>query len=58
MHSVRCNHSRDESYWIYDARGIELARVCERCEASVRERYRYDVQHDSQYWHDEEIDED
>lgn len=26
-----CEHTRDESWWEYDRRGIELCRVCDKC---------------------------
>lgn len=38
-----CNHSRPESYWLNDAQGIPVARVCQRCEAAVKARYRPEI---------------
>ena len=54
-----CNcGSGKESWWIYDARGIELARVCEDCEETKKKSYRVDVLYDSNYECNEEIEED
>lgn len=55
---AKCNHTRDESWWEHDARGIPLARVCERCVDEVLAKYRPDVLTDPQYWADEVIEED
>lgn len=54
---AHCNHTKDESWWEYDARGIPLARVCERCQAEKLASYRPDVLTDSGYWADEDIEE-
>ena len=44
-------------YWgEYDARGIYLCRVCEKCRDAKLSKYRPDVLTDSNYWHDEPID--
>lgn len=43
---------------VYDARGIYLARVCDKCRRQKLSKYRADVLHDSNYWHDEPISED
>jgi hypothetical protein len=32
-----------DSWWAKDAQGIELCRVCDRCEASKLERYRPEI---------------
>jgi len=42
-------------HWLYDARGIPLARVCDTCEAEKLAKYRPDVLTDPDYWHDEEL---
>lgn len=55
---MSCNHNRENSWWEHDARGIPLARVCDKCEATVLARYRRDVRTDSNYWADEEIEAD
>lgn len=49
--------SGQESWWENDARGIPLARVCEKCRAEKLSRYRPDVLTDGQYWADEPIEE-
>ena len=41
-----------------DARGIFLCYSCKECEVEKFARYRPDVLSDSNYWHDEPIDED
>jgi hypothetical protein len=49
-------HSRgDGSWWEYDARGIELCRVCDKCKAAKLAGYRHEVLTDSQYEADEPI---
>jgi len=50
--------SGHHSWWAKDARGIELARVCEICQDEKLAAYRTDVLTDNNYWHDEEIDDD
>lgn len=47
-----------ESRELYDARGIYCARVCDLCEARKRASFRPDIFTNSNYWHDEPIDED
>lgn len=42
----------------YDARGIFLCYLCDKCEKHQLSRYRPDVLTDPNYWHDEPIDED
>lgn len=41
-----------------DARDILVARVCDRCENSIRLRYRNEIFTDPNYWADERIEED
>ncbi len=41
------------SWWAKDARGIELCRVCEKCEEFKMRRYRPEVLIDSQYQADD-----
>jgi hypothetical protein len=43
------------SWWAKDARGIELARVCEDCEKEKLSKYRPDVLTNPNYWADEPI---
>lgn len=55
----KCNcGSNNFPFWIYDARGIPLVRVCNSCEEEKLKRYRKDVLSDSEYECCEEIDED
>jgi hypothetical protein len=56
----RCLHhtKADGSWWAKDAGGIELARVCDRCEAAKLASYRREVLTDSNYSHEEPIDSD
>jgi len=48
----------DGSWWLCDARGIEVARVCEECVDEVKKEYRSDIFEDPNYWHDEPIEDD
>lgn len=43
------------SWWENDARGIPLARVCDRCKEAKLAGYRPEVLTDSNYWADEPI---
>jgi hypothetical protein len=47
--------SGKESWWEYDARGIELCRVCEKCKKEKLKRYRPEVLTDPNYWSEEPI---
>ena len=40
---MRCRHQKHETWWEYDAQGIPLARVCERCVARVLAKYRPEI---------------
>lgn len=40
--SCKCG-SNKESYWLYDFQGIEVAKVCEDCENTVKKRYRPEI---------------
>ena len=42
---------------LYDARGIYVSKVCEKCEAKIKAGFRSDIFTDSDYWHDEPIEE-
>ena len=44
-----------DSYWQFDARGIELCRACPKCRKEKLARYRPEVLTDSQYQADEPI---
>lgn len=46
------------SWWEHDARGIPLARVCDKCRDEKLSRYRPEVLTDSNYECCEEIDDD
>ena len=59
MTNETCNgrHTKnDGSYWVNDARGIPLARVCPKCAEYKLAKYRKNVRTDSNYWADEIID--
>ena len=50
-----CNH-KDQYQWNeYDARGIYLVAVCEKCVDKSLSVYRSDVLTDPNYWADEDI---
>ena len=52
----RCDRNRRRE--LVDARGIFCCFVCDECEEHKRSKYRADIFTDSNYWHDEPIDED
>lgn len=54
--SKPCNHTKDTSWWEYDARGIPLARVCNRCVKDRLAGYRPEVLTDANYDTNEDID--
>lgn len=57
MNDRTCNcGSGLESRWAYDARGIELCRVCPECRETKLSVYRPEVLTDPNYWVDEPID--
>ena len=52
-----CNcGSEEEAEEVYDARGIYVARVCDKCRKEKLSHYRPDIFTDSDYWTDEPID--
>ena len=54
-----CSCGSGKPFWeLHDARGIYVARVCQKCEGRVRSKYRPDIFEDPNYWADEPIDED
>jgi len=60
LHEARpcpCGSGKD-SFWRNDARGIPLCRTCDDCHERKMAGYRQDVLTDSNYWHDEPIEED
>jgi hypothetical protein len=50
-----CQHEGEYSWWEYDARGIPLCMVCDRCEDAKLSKYRDDVLTDANYWAEEDI---
>ncbi len=52
-----CAHTREDSWEEYDARGIYLCRVCDKCQAEKLRGYRPEVLTDSNYDHTEPIEE-
>ena len=60
MSDTKCDgqHMKgDGSYWVNDARGIPLARVCPSCQAAKLSKFRPEVLSDNDYECDESIDE-
>jgi hypothetical protein len=51
----RCG-SGEDSYWHYDARGIELGKWCDKCAGGHLKGYRQDVLDNANYEADEDID--
>ena len=54
MRECPCGSGRN-SWWENDARGIPLARVCQKCRAEKLAKFRPEVLIDSQYECDEPI---
>jgi len=52
-----CTHP-DGGWWEYDARGIELCKVCDRCYNAKMSQYRESVLVDPNYEADEPIEPD
>ena len=52
-----CLHENEVSWWEYDARGIELCKVCDKCYTNKMAQYRPEVLTDSNYDIDETIEE-
>lgn len=48
-HSDSHTHTKENSYWIYDARGIPVKRVCYLCEEKVKATYRPEIFDDPSY---------
>lgn len=51
-----CGQSPNFSYWLTDARGIPVARVCDSCVERIKARFRPEIFADPQYVADEPID--
>ena len=54
-HQCRLDPDVDYSWDEYDARGIYLSRVCDKCEKAKLSQYRPEVLSNANYWADEEI---
>lgn len=39
LRSHQLNHTRENSWWMNDAKGIPLCRVCDECEQSAIDSY-------------------
>jgi hypothetical protein len=48
-------HEGEDSWWEYDARGIPLCKVCDKCEEVKLSEYRRDVLTNPSYVADEPI---
>lgn len=40
---MKCLHENQSSWWEYDAQGIPLARVCDKCVEQVLAKYRPEI---------------
>ena len=40
---MKCDHTRADSWWEHDGRGIPLARVCDKCYEEVMSKYRPEI---------------
>lgn len=49
------DHTKQNSWWENDARGIPIARVCNKCKDEVLSRYRPEVLTDPNYVANEPI---
>ena len=43
LHEHKRTHTKDNSWWLNDARGIPLSRVCDKCIAAVEATYKPEV---------------
>lgn len=43
MADPTCDHTREESWWEYDAQRIPLCRVCDKCREAKLARYRPEI---------------
>lgn len=57
MNLQHCTHEGQNWWWEFDARGIPLCRVCDKCEEVKLAQYRHDVLSNSLYLADEPIEE-
>jgi hypothetical protein len=37
--TMRCDHKKEDSWWVHDGQGIPLARVCDKCIDEVLSKY-------------------
>ena len=51
----KCDHTREQSWWINDGYGIPLARVCAKCKTTALKEFRPDIM--DAYDHQEPLDE-
>ena len=58
MRTCPCGSGSENWEDIYDARGIYVTRVCDKCRKEKLSHYRQDIFTDSSYEVDEQIDED
>ena len=54
----RQSHTKANSFWLNDARGIPLCRVCPDCKTVAKSTFRIEVLDESDYDCDEAIDPD
>ena len=54
-HQCRLDPDVDYSWDEYDARGIYLCHVCDKCEKAKLSQYRPEVLSNPDYWAEEEI---
>jgi hypothetical protein len=52
-----CQHEGKDAWWEYDARGIELAKVCSRCRTAKLSVFRKEILSNPNYEADEAIEE-
>ncbi len=43
LHIHKQTHTKQNSWWLLDAKGIELSRVCDECIEAVKAQYRPEV---------------
>lgn len=58
MHCEGGQHEDPETWWEYDARGIELCKVCSVCRSQELAKYRPEVLRNRNYPADESIEPD
>lgn len=43
LRAHRAKHTKENSWWLNDVRGIPCGRVCEECEETVKSHYRPEI---------------